>query len=454
LTGRTTCRRLVPGATFRLRGGPRDDLDRAWLVLEVSHEGGDFGARATAEGRRYEASFVAVPGAHAYRPRRGDAHTRRPTLGGVQTATVTGPAGAEIHTEAHGRIKAHLRWDRVRPNDDTSSQWLRPVQAPTSGGFLLPRIGWEVLLGFGRVSADEPFELGRLYHAAAPPPEALPVGKVRSAFGTLTTPGGGSGNLLRMDDTAGNEGMTLGASKDLNERTENDKVVNITGDDVHTVGSNRTETVGILKTETVDVLQSYTVSATRDVTTVGRLTISAASESVLVGGLRLFQVGGDYETQAAVLGRTVGGLKAETAIQEVNRHVTGASSVMVGGSWTEIGGLSASTSVLGASSLAVGGPMSIQAKSYSLKASTLKETLASRTIHASGKRIEGIKGAAKYSIGGALSLHGSAVVFKADSKITIQASGATITVTPSSITIDGAFDASDASVVTGDETND
>src|SRR6185437_7832534 len=154
LRGITSSRRLVPGATFKLTGAGRDEMNVRWLVLEVEHEGTDHDARNATNGpdRRYRASFVAVPAKAPHRPTR----VATPTLGGVQTATVTAPGGAEIHTEKYGRVKALLRWDRLRKKDDTSSTWFRPVQPPTSGGFFLPRMGWEVLLGFQGASGDMP----------------------------------------------------------------------------------------------------------------------------------------------------------------------------------------------------------------------------------------------------------------------------------------------------------
>ena len=451
LRGKSTCRRLFPGATFQLAGGARDDLSRRWLVLEVSHRGVDHGADpGDSAGRRYEADFVAVPATAAYRPPR----VARPTLGGMQTAVVTGAAGGEIHPDAMGRVKVHLRWDRERPADDRSSAWVRPVQPPTTGGLFLPRVGWEVLLGFEGTSGDEPYALGRLYNAEGAPPEGLPGKKVRSAFGTRTTPGGGGANVLTFDDAAGAEGMYLDASRDYNERTENDKVTTVTADHVHTVGKSRTETVGIAKAVAVKGADTYTVAASRSVSVVGNFVISAATESVQVAGLRLFMIGGDHETQAATLSRTVGGAKAEAAIQEINRHVTGVSTVAVGGSWTEIGGLSSATSVLGASTLVAGGPLSIRAREASLKASSLNEDYGSRKVKAGARRVECFGGAAKYKIGGSLRAKGSSISFVAKSKITIQASGVKIVIQNGKIKVQGRLHGSTVSVVTGDETND
>lgn len=455
LRARSTCRRLAPGFTFRIDGAPREDLAGPWLLVEVDHRGSDHAGASVGEDpderpRRFVAEIVAVPADVAFRPQRES----RPTIGGVEHATVTGASGSEIHTDQHGRIKAWLRWDRRGKPDDTSSAWMRPMQPPTSGGFFLPRVGWEVLVGYLGPSADQPFELGRLYNGVARPPEDLPAQKVRTNFGSLTSPGGGSANLLQMDDAAGRELMFLNASKDLNERTENDKDVKVTVDDVLTVGSNRTEIVGIQKQLTVTASQTTTVGVSRDWSMTGALKLSAGSESIRVGGLRLVQVGGDYSTETATMDRVIGGAKAEVAVQEVNRHVTGVSTILVGGSWKEIGGLASSQSILGSSTLVAGGPLSIKARDYSLQASVLKETYASKEVTAGGKRVEKYGGSATYTIGGKLELKGSKVTFKATSKIVIEGAGAKITITKSKIVVDGVLDTSAVSIVTGKETND
>lgn len=451
LHGSTTCRRLALGAVFTLADAPREDLNRRWLVLEVAYQGIDLGAGPVQEGHRYLATFVAVPAEAPYRPTR----PRSPTLGGVQTATVTGPAGAEIHTDSRGRVTVLHRWDRLRAPDETSSRWLRPVQPPTSGGFFLPRIGWEVLVGFAGSSGDEPYEIGRLMNAVAPPPEGLPAGKTRSAFGSLTTPGGGSANLFRIEDIAGTEDMTLVASKDLNERTENDKETSVTDNDAHEVAANHTEIVGIVQEVKVDGAQTYSVGGNRTVGVGGTLVIQAGTESVSIGAVRALQVGGDYVTQVnGSLLRTVGGAKAEAAIEQQNRHVSGVSSVLVGGSWDEIGGLASSTSVLGASVLSVAGAMNVRAASISFKASRLEEDYGTRNVTTGGSRIESFGGAARYAIGGSLTMAGSDVAFVASGSISIKAAGVTVTITPGSIDVKGNFDSSVATVVTGDDIND
>jgi type VI secretion system secreted protein VgrG len=440
LQGETSCRRLVPGRVLTLTGGARDDINQRWLIVEVSHALGDAG---------YLARFLAVPAADGYRPPRSKA----PRLGGVQTATTTGPAGTEIHTEEHGRVRAKLRWDRRPERDELASHWLRVAQPPTSGGFFLPRTGWEVLVGFSGPSADAPFVLGRLANGEAPPPEGLPARKVVSAFGTLTTPRAGSGNALRLDDDAGAEGMGFAASGDYKERTENDKVTGVVGTDAYAIGASRKLMVGAAHQVSVSGAQSYTVGGSREVNVNANKSIGAASEVVAIGGARVFTIGGDQTTACGgALVRTVGAAKAEAAIEHQDRSVTGCSVVTVGGAWKVAAGAHATVSVLGASIENVGGAKNVVCGKYELGVTgALSETIATRSVSVSGDRGEQFGATASYTVGGSANVSGADVVFKAKGRITLKAAGATITITPASITIDARFNGAVDSEDHGDE---
>ncbi|OLZ69157.1 type VI secretion system Vgr family protein, partial [Chromobacterium violaceum] len=82
----------------------------------------------------------------------------KPTSLGVQTATVVGPAGEEVHTDQHGRIKVQFHWQRPDEHptigaalDDKSSCWLRVAMPSAGAGWghqFIPRIGQEVLVDF------------------------------------------------------------------------------------------------------------------------------------------------------------------------------------------------------------------------------------------------------------------------------------------------------------------
>jgi type VI secretion system secreted protein VgrG len=440
LRGSTNARYLVPGSVVAL-SSDRSDVNGKWLLLEVTHRATE--NQQSAEERRYEASFVAVPAATPYRP---EVAAESPTLGGVQTMTVTGPSGSEIHTQGYGQVKAHFRWDRQRPMDDTSSAWLRVVQPPTSGGFMLPRTGWEVLSTFWGTSGDVPIELGRLYNGQSPPPSAQPGNKVVSAFGSCTTPGGGSANLLQTNDTAGNEAMNLHASKDFNEKTENDKATNVTATDTHTVGGNRTLSVGQVHSVKIAASQTYSIGASRTVNVGANHAIEAGSETVSIGALRAFNVAGDSNTQCATLGRAVGASKLEACIEHQSILVSGASARSIGAGWTQLAGLASNVNVGGAQTEEVSGAKSIKAPKYGLNVKgALTESYSSRDI-TSGGEVEDCFGAScTFDVSGDVSMKGADVLIMADDKITIKADGITITITDGNIKIDGKFDSSQAS---------
>ncbi len=263
------------------------------------------------------------------------------------------------------------------------------------------------------------------------------------AFGSLTTPKGGSGNVLRLDDAAGGEGMGVAASADYNERTENDKVTGIVGADAHAIGAARQLIVGTVHHVSVSGAQAYTIGGSREVNVNANKSIAAGSEAVTVGGARMFTIGGDLATSCAVLTRLVGAAKAEAPIEHQSRSVTGASTIAVGAAWKVAAGAHASVSVLGANIETVGGAKNIICGKYNLSVTgAFSETVASRSVNAGGDRGEQFGATATYAIGGSAKLSGADIVFKATAKITIKAGGTTITLTPGSITIDGEFSGS------------
>lgn len=454
LRARTTCRHVAVGFVVELSGGAREEHNGRFRVMEVHHRGGDSIAGPSATGRgaeiRYEATLVAIPADRQARP----ARVRPDGFGGLQSMTVTGASGQEIHTDDQGRVKARFRWDRDTKSDDTSSTWVRPMQPPLSGGFFLPRVGWEVLVGFMSdpvPTGDTPLELGRLVNGQMPPAESLPGQKVRSNWGSLTTPGGGSMNQLRLDDAAGAEGMLVVASNDLNERTENDRVATVKADESNTIDGDSTTSVTLQQITNVVGAQTYTIGGNRTVTTTGIFGIGAASEAVAVGGNRDMTIGGDYETKCATLVRVVGAAENVVAIQEANRHVTGASAIAVGGTWAEIGGVAAAVGVLGASALTSAGPLSIRASNVSINASVLSETYAGAYSASAGGKFTLEAPTVKLQAGAAFKAKGADIVFKAKSKITVKAGGVTITITPGSVKVNGKVKGDATSVVTTKE---
>ena len=250
--GESSCSRMTPGMLFTLEEHPREAFNRQYLLTRVEHRGIDpsMGGGRSEEGE-YANRFEVIASDVPFRPARV---TRRPVIRGVQTAIVVGPAGEEIYTDAHGRVKVQFHWDRLGKKDDKSSCWIRVSQlwaGEAWGAMFIPRINQEVVVSFEEGDPDRPLIVGRLYHGTNVPPYALPGEKTKSTIKSNSSPGGEGSNELRFEDKKGSEEIYLHAQKDTTIKTENDKN-QITGhDETLTVKNDRTKTVEHDQTETV-----------------------------------------------------------------------------------------------------------------------------------------------------------------------------------------------------------
>jgi type VI secretion system secreted protein VgrG len=160
---------------------------------------------------------------------------------GSQSAVVTGPAGEEIHCDEYGRIKVQFFWDREGQADDKTSCWLRVSSSWAGdryGGIAIPRVGMEVLITFLEGDPDQPLVTGCLYHAEHVVPYELPANKTRSLFKTLSSPGGGGYNELRIEDKKGAEQIYIHAERDWDENIEHDQKIRIGHERHDTVEAN------------------------------------------------------------------------------------------------------------------------------------------------------------------------------------------------------------------------
>jgi type VI secretion system secreted protein VgrG len=186
---RTTAHDLRPGVVFTISGHPRREL-AAPLLVESSHWTGH-----AADGswtHALEARYTDVD----YRP---PTRTPKPRALGIESATVTGPAGETIHTDEFGRVRVRFHWDRTGPTDERSSCWI-PVSQPWAGagfgGISLCRVGQEVIVDFLGGDPDRPVVLGRVFTTTTPPPYKLPKFKMVSGHrsDTYTAPPGSNGS--------------------------------------------------------------------------------------------------------------------------------------------------------------------------------------------------------------------------------------------------------------------
>ena len=111
-----------------------------------------------------------------YRP---PVKTPKPTVPGVTTAFVTGPAGQEIYVDEYGRVKVQFHWDQQGQSDDRSSAWLRvmlPAGRIDDIPLFIPEVGDEVVVTFLEGNPDRPLVLGTVYNNVRTPPISLPGG--------------------------------------------------------------------------------------------------------------------------------------------------------------------------------------------------------------------------------------------------------------------------------------
>ncbi|WNF46991.1 type VI secretion system tip protein TssI/VgrG [Pseudomonas sp. SG20056] len=239
---------LVSGHFLALTEHPRASWNDLWLLTEIHHEGKqpqvlEESVTSHAEvsdgfQQGYRNRFTATPWTVLYRP---PLHHPKPRILGSQSAVVTGPAGEEIHCDQYGRVKVQFFWDRIGAADDKTSCWLRVSSSWAGdryGGIAIPRVGMEVLVTFLEGDPDQPLVTGCLYHAEHVVPYDLPANKTRSLFKTLSSPGGGGYNELRIEDKKGAEQIYIHAERDWDENIEHDQKIRIGNERHDTVEAN------------------------------------------------------------------------------------------------------------------------------------------------------------------------------------------------------------------------
>ena len=327
LQGSSTVIGFNAGGLFTLLG---HNLEGDYLLTRVTHSISSDGGTVS-----YGNQFVCIPAETPYRPER---RTPKPRVTGIETATVVGPSGQEIHTDKHGRIKVQFHWDREGQKDDHSSCFMRVVQpwAGAGWGFVfIPRIGMEVTVAFVQGDPDRPIVTGTVYNGENLTSYEMPGEMTKSTIRTQTSPGGGGYNELTFEDKAGEEEVFLQAQKNLREMVKNDqgseigndKALNVGNDESRSVGNDQTIEVGHDKSETVSNNKETTVAVNFDQTIGSDMSVTVGQNKKLNVGLKFDQI--------------VGGMNAITVGGLMSEKVGASRSCVAAGAWSATAGLSA-----------------------------------------------------------------------------------------------------------------
>jgi type VI secretion system secreted protein VgrG len=228
---------LAPGVVMSIEDHPRTDVGKPLLIVEASASGTlQDGWICHCEAREAD---------QAYRP---PIVTPKPKAVGVESATVVGPEGEEIHTDEFGRVRVHFHWDRENPMNEKASCWLhvsQPWGGTGYGGVSLPRVGQEVLVDFLGGDPDRPVITGRVYTNLQKVPYKLPGNKTQSGWRSNSTGGTGGYNELMFEDSNGKELVNIQAEKDMTELVKHDATHTVKNDRLTTIWKNDGHLVGV-----------------------------------------------------------------------------------------------------------------------------------------------------------------------------------------------------------------
>jgi type VI secretion system secreted protein VgrG len=416
LVGSGDCARLQPGFVVEVEGAMDDEGNGKFIVVSIDH---DY-RRPTPQDdqpRAYSNRVTMVPAKdRTYRPA---IPRSAPRVAELEPAVTTGPAGDEIHVDDLGRVKIRWMWDRSGIGDDRSSAWVRCLQMGVGGSMLLPRVGWEVPVGYMYGIPDQPVVFGRMYNATAVVPYGLPAAAMKTTLQSATSPGGGSTNEIRMDDSAGKQEVFIHASKD--------QTVMVGGNSQEIVGNSETYDVGLSHALGVKGSHTHDVGAAQKVN-VGteHVVLVKGARTETIGAMENIHVTGNVTVLSdSSYSETVGAMHGLECNQS-NTKVQGAFTQMVGGTLNIAGALGTGENVAAARSESVSGARIILAGKYIEAVTGTKSVTAGAASDKAGQKlVTEVKGAVKTeaasltaSASGPLVISASTVTFDVSGSLT------------------------------------
>ncbi len=326
LEGKGNDPHFAAGMGFAVDGEAVALFSGEYLLVRVEHaarNGAFQDGKDSEERSRYENRFTAIPKERPFRP---VPRTPRPTVDGIHTAMVRGPAGEEIHTDRYGRFRAQLHWDREAQGNDEDSRWVRLLQE-TSSSMTLARTGWEVMLGYIDGDPDRPVGLGRAINGQMTPTYGQPANSTMMAVHTPSSPATGGFSEIKMDDAAGSQHISVQAERDLSGLIKNDKSETVGLNETHTTTADFKRLIQGNQKVTIGANDSATYDDTSELKVKGNRSLKVgASESIKIGGGQHQTVSkSDSEKVGATRINLVGSIKipdfkalAKSALAQIN----------------------------------------------------------------------------------------------------------------------------------------
>jgi len=431
---------LQPGDRINLESHPYAPLNGEYLLVCVEQEGsrarlGAFDTATTAETRRVE-----VVGALIDKPWQPARLSAARKIAGPQTAMTTGD-GEEIYTNEHGEVTTKFHWDRDGKADHSASRFMRTSQIPTGGSMLLPRVGWEVLVAYQEGDVDQPMVMSRLYNGGTMPPYKLPDNALKSSIQTASTPGDGTSNEIRMSDTKGDEQMMFNASRDMSIDVGNNTTQSIGNDLAVEVGADQSITVIDSVKYTVGSNQICTISGNQKAT-VGTLSVDDVSSdhSASVGGNRMQMIGGDHRrTVEGSCEVSVAGSSLTAVLGAVSMNTAAGHDHKVGAALIEMAGGDRSVIAAARSETTGGAKVLIVQGNRAVEAGSLAVQVGGAVISkVDGDRSDKSELTWSETAGGQQKVEAKNITIEADIAVTLTMGGASVAITPSSISVTGA----------------
>lgn len=262
--GAANCHSMTPGTKFKVNNSTHDGIkNKKFQLLQCEYEAADDTYLNTGSAQQTFATLFSCTLADV--PYRSEKRHAKPLVGGLQSATVTGPSGEEIFVDKYGRVKVQFHWDRDGKSDENSSCFIRVSQSWAGekwGTFFHPRIGDEVLVDFIDGDLDCPIIVGRVYNGKNMPFHALPANQTKSGIKSQSSKNAGGANYseISIEDKKDAEQVFIHAEKDY--------LLEVEKDETHWVGKNRTKTIDENETNLIKKNRKTTVEENYDLTVV------------------------------------------------------------------------------------------------------------------------------------------------------------------------------------------